>query len=72
MIGKINKLIKDKKLYNSQSIINTLIRAMASRAFAIRRITKDLKEFEANPIEGVGLCLLNDKDLFQMLLNIEI
>lgn len=45
---------------------------MDSKAFATKRISKDFKEIQLNPIEGVGICQVNLHDLFEYIVNIQI
>ncbi|EAS03865.1 ubiquitin-conjugating enzyme (macronuclear) [Tetrahymena thermophila SB210] len=43
-----------------------------SRQFALKRITKDYKEIQQNPVNGVGICQLDPNDPFQFLVNIKV
>jgi len=45
---------------------------MATRSLAIKRIMKDYKEIQENPVEGVGICMIDKNDPYSMLLNIQI
>jgi len=35
---------------------------MAARSFSIKRIMKDYKEIQENPVDGVGICMMNKND----------
>ncbi|KAL4435663.1 hypothetical protein ABPG74_018214 [Tetrahymena malaccensis] len=43
-----------------------------SRQFALKRIAKDYKEIQQNPVNGVGICQLDPNDPFQFLVNIKV
>ncbi|EAS03864.1 ubiquitin-conjugating enzyme (macronuclear) [Tetrahymena thermophila SB210] len=43
-----------------------------SKQFALKRITKDYKEIQQNPVNGVGICQLDPNDPFQFLVNIKV
>ncbi|KAL4510765.1 hypothetical protein ABPG72_004919 [Tetrahymena utriculariae] len=40
--------------------------------FALKRIAKDYKEIQQNPVNGVGICQLDPNDPFQFLVNIKV
>ena len=44
---------------------------MSGRSLALRRINKDMKEINQNPIEGVGICSL-DNDPMKYVVNIKL